>query len=597
VSVLVADFENKVNDPSFDGALEQPFVLALEGASFIDPYPRRDALQIAKSLSGTTGLDQETSRLVAFRESVKYLIAGSVAAAGNGYALEARIIEPADGKVIQSATATSRGKAEVLGAVASLASSLRDALGDKTSSDDRSAAGMETFTAGSLDAMREYSAAQDLMFASEDEAALGRYLKALELDPKFGRAYSGAALAANRLGRREEAENFWKEALTLTERMTEREKYRTLGAYYLDIARNYEKAVENYSALVSSYPADSAGHNNLALAYFYLQDFQKALEEGRRAVEIYPKNSFYRNNAALYAMYAGDFEHGATEARAVLEVQPATHKAYLPIVMQAVAAGDADASVAAYADMQKTGAPGASLAAIGIADLDLYNGRSDAVERGLREAITIDLAAKRGRNAAQKHIVIAEAHLLAGRRGPAATEARTALKLTRQIETLVPAARLFLRAGGLADAKAIATELEGQLQRQSRAYGKILQGEIALDGGRNAEAVDRFLEARQMADLWLGRFNLGVAYVQAGHFAEALSELELCEKRRGEVTALFFDDVPTIRYLAPVSYWLGRAREGLGQRDAAIERYKAFLALRPATSADPLVADARKRVG
>jgi len=67
------------------------------------------------------------------------------------------------------------------------------------------------------------------------------------------------------------------------------------------------------------------------------------------------------------------------------------------------------------------------------------------------------------------------------------------------------------------------------------------------------------MKARQLADVWLGRFDAGVAYVQAGHFAEALLELELCEKRWGEATALFFDDVPTYGYHAPLSYWIGRA--------------------------------------
>jgi tetratricopeptide (TPR) repeat protein len=596
VSVLVADFDNQTNDASFDGALEQPFVLALEGAPFLDPFPRRDALQVARSLNSTSKLDQETARLIAVREGVKYLVAGSVAASGGGYSLEARAIDPSNGTVLQSATATSRSKTDVLAAVATLASGIRDALGDNTA-DNPSPAAMETFTAGSLDAMREYSAAQDLMFASEDEAALGRYQKALELDPKFGRAYSGAALSANRLGRREEAEAFWKQALALTDRMTEREKYRTLGAYYLDVARNYEKAVENYAALVSAYPADSAGHNNLALAYFYLQDFQKALEEGRRALELYPKNAFYLNNAALYAMYAGDFAQGVNQAKSVLGVQPSTHKAYLPLAIQAVFDGKPPEAINAYAAMQKTGAPGASLAAIGLADLDLHRGQVDTIEPALRDAIAADVAAKRTRGAALKHIVVAEAHALAGRRAPAAAAAKEALGLSRQVETLVPAARVFIRIGNQAEAKAIAAELEGQLQRQSRAYAKIIQAELALDAGRHVEAVDRLMESRQMADLWLGRFDLGVAYVLAGHFAEAISELELCEKRRGEVTAAFFDDVPTVRYAAPVPYWMGRAREGLGQKDAAAERYKAFLALRPSPSPDPLALDARKRLG
>ena len=58
----------------------------------------------------------------------------------------------------------------------------------------------------------------------------------------------------------------WKRALSLMDRMSDRERYRTLGGYYLGIARNYEQAIENYSDLVKAYPADRAGHSNLALA-------------------------------------------------------------------------------------------------------------------------------------------------------------------------------------------------------------------------------------------------------------------------------------------------------------------------------------------
>ena len=92
------------------------------------------------------------------------------------------------------------------------------------------------------------------------------------------------------------------------------------------------------------------------------------------------------------------------------------------------------------------------------------------------------------------------------------------------------------------------------------------------------------------------RFDLGVAYVEAGLYAQAPSEFEICQTRRGEATAIFLDDLPTFRYLAPLPYWLGRAKEGLGMKPAAAEHYRAFLALRPEGLRDPLAADARKRL-
>src|SRR4029078_11110861 len=123
---------------------------------------------------------------------------------------------------------------------------------------------------------------------------------------------------------------------------------------------------------------------------------------------------------------------------------------------------------------------------------------------------------------------------------------------------------VLLRAGKAAEARALATELEAMLQKQNRAYAKIVLSEIALEEKKAAEATDLLTQARALSDVWLGRFDLGIAYLQAGHFSEAVSELEACEKRRGEATALFFDDVPTLRYLATLPYWIGRAQEGLG---------------------------------
>src|SRR5262249_28343295 len=160
---------------------------------------------------------------------------------------------------------------------------------------DGKATPAETFTAGSLDAFREYTAAQEFARARRDDLAAQHYRKAIEFDPKFGRAYSGLAIVEQRLGPPHEANTAVKAALSLIDRMTEREKYRTLGGYYLGVAHNYEKAAENYAALVAAYPGDDAGLDNLALAHFHLLDFAKALEEARRAVQLYPKNMISRN--------------------------------------------------------------------------------------------------------------------------------------------------------------------------------------------------------------------------------------------------------------------------------------------------------------
>src|SRR5947209_3477620 len=112
---------------------------------------------------------------------------------------------------------------------------------------------------------------------------------------------------------------------------------------------------------------------------------------------------------------------------------------------------------------------------------------------------------------------------------------------------------------------------------------------------RTADAVTAFIESQKILDLWLARLDLGRAYEEAEHHAEALAELDRAKKRQGEATALFLDDIPTFRHLATLPYWFARAQEGLGQTQAATANYTAFLAPRR-SSTDPLTVDARRRV-
>jgi len=93
------------------------------------------------------------------------------------------------------------------------------------------------------------------------------------------------------------------------------------------------------------------------------------------------------------------------------------------------------------------------------------------------------------------------------------------------------------------------------------------------------------------------RFGSGIANVQGEKYVQARTDLTECLTKRGEATSVFLDDVPSIRYLAAVHYWLGRALDGLDNNGQAAESYRTFLTLRPAGSRDPLAVDARRRLG
>ena len=59
----------------------------------------------------------------------------------------------------------------------------------------------------------------------------------------------------------------YEEALKRVDRMTPREKYRTLGAYSLFSTHNYEQCIEDLHKLVFLYPADGPAYNHLSICY------------------------------------------------------------------------------------------------------------------------------------------------------------------------------------------------------------------------------------------------------------------------------------------------------------------------------------------
>lgn len=595
VSVLISDFSNQTKDSDFDGSLEHALSVSIEGASFISPFDRFEAGRIAERMERGRALDDGTTRAVAEREGIKVILAGSIAANAGGYTVAVRGIDVTNGSELWTEAASAATKQEVLGALGEVAAEVRQQLGDEGKKSERLAEA-KIVASRSVESLRSYALAQDLFLSNKPADALPYYESATKADPNFGRAYANWGLAAYTLGRKEEAEALWKTALSLVDRMTEQEKYNTLSTYYATIVGNYEKAIEYYEMLTKLSPFNARAHNNLAIAYFRTRNFAKATEEARKAVEIYKGNVNRRINLALYAMYAGDFDTAIQQADDINKEAPGRHQTYLPIAMGAIVRNDFDAARNAYQLMAKTGVQGASLAATGLADLAIYRGQYSEAEAILTPAIAEDRANKHTAGLMAKLIALAETYEATGRTPLAIKTAREATSTSMEEAVLLPTALLLLRARRPADAETIAADLDNQLQTQTRAYAKVIDGKIALLNRRRASALDAFREASKFGDPWLARFETGITYVEAGHFAEGFAELDMCMKRRGEVTAMFLDDSPTIRYLSALPYWLGRAQDGLGQKEAARTSFTSFIATRAAAAKDPLVVDARKRM-
>jgi len=373
--------------------------------------------------------------------------------------------------------------------------------------------------------------------------------------------------------------------------MTERERFRARGLYYF-LTADYPSCVKEFGALVARYRSDAAAHNNRALCLTRLRELPKALDEMREVVAILPNRALYRVNLALYAAYASDFATAQSEAVRAQQMSPFGN---VPLAFAEIGLGQLEEARRTYEAFSKMSKLGASHAASGLGDLAIYSGRFAEAIRILEQGAEADRAAGSPDRAAAKLAAIAHAELERGRKAEAVAAAAKALATSETMKIRFLAGDIYARAGEVQATRVIAKELADELPAEPRAYAKVLEGELALTAGEPRQAITLLGDANGLLDSWIGRLALARAYLEAGAFAQADSELDRCMARRGEALALFLDEEPTFGFYPPLEYYRGRVREGLGTAGFA-DSYRRYLELRGAAGEDPLLAEVRRRI-
>ena len=269
--------------------------------------------------------------------------------------------------------------------------------------------------------------------------------------------------------------------------MTERERYRVRGLYYF-VAGNFSKCIEEYSALVTRYPADNIGQGNLAACYARLRNFSKAVEAEAHAVEAAPKDAIERLYLGFYTSYSGDFQTGESHARAALAINPSP-EAYLALAEAQVGQGKLSEAIETYANLQKQGDAGASIAASGLADIYVYEGRYTEAAKMLAQGISADLAAKSPENAGDKLIALANVELLLKKKDAAVASATKALADNNSVKIRFLAAQVFEETGQAAKAHNLASGLAAELDAEPQAYAKIISADSVAQHGDYRAAI------------------------------------------------------------------------------------------------------------
>jgi len=590
VAVVIADFQNETGDETFDRSLEPMVKRALEGASFISAYDR-NGIRTSLGVRLPERLDETAARDIALKQGLGVVLSGLVRRQGSRYEVSVKAIQTVTGTTLTNVTESASSKDQVLDAATRLVAEVRTELGDEMS-DSAQLLALKSLSATSLDVVRLYAAAMESQADGKYEEARQTYAKAVELDPNFGLGYQGLGHMSRNLGNPADAEKFMKQALSHLEGVTERERFAIRGSYYISTG-DYRQCVQEYGQEIAQYPADAVAQNNRAYCLSKLRSMREAVDAMRSAVRILPNRLVLRGNLAVYADYAGDF---AAAEEQVKTVQEPNDLITLAGAFAQLGQGRRAEAKATYENLAGISVRGASWSVAGLGDLALYEGRfADAVEI-FRQGAAADLDAKNPDRAARKLTSLAYAQLLRGQKALAVATAEKALATSTSVPIRFLAARIFVEGDATPKARPLAASFASELSIEPQAYGKIIEGEIALKAGDARQAIRILTEANELLDTWLAHFDLGRAYLSLKAFPQADSEFDRCVKRRGEALSLLIDEQPTSGYFPLALYHQGVAREGLsdpGFRKA----YEEYLSIRGNSTEDALVRDVRKRLG
>jgi eukaryotic-like serine/threonine-protein kinase len=284
--------------------LEQSRVVTLAQPTFV-----RDALR-RMELDAQGSLDEATALELATRDGLAAVIAGDIAVAGGRWIVSARILEPASGAALASFRETADDSTVVLDALGRLSRKLRAKIGESLR-DVRASEPLAQVTTPSLEALRLYSQAMRLSYLGNEHRDRVKAMleQAVAIDTAFAMAYRKLAIEyRNDFYNPARAAEMMMKAYAHLDRLSEPERYMTIGSYHGTITFDKQQQLAAYETLAELYPTYPGALVNHSFALAQLRQRERSAEVLRRAIALDTTNALALSNLAYNLMALGRLE-------------------------------------------------------------------------------------------------------------------------------------------------------------------------------------------------------------------------------------------------------------------------------------------------
>jgi tetratricopeptide (TPR) repeat protein/TolB-like protein len=317
--VILADFIDNTGDSTLATAVTDAFrvdlgqsgaVELVQGAAIRDAFTRmqKERPRI---------LSEEVARQLATREGIPAVVTGEINALGGGYVISARIIDAETGDVLVPLRETASDSSKIIPAVDKLSRKVRERIGESLR-DIRETPELAQVTTASLPALRKYTQGRRAIEAGELDNGIALFKEAIALDTTFAAAYQGLYTGLGNVDLdRAVAADAREKAFRYRDRLTERERLKTEGSYYMNLDQ-FDQARAAYLELLGKDPDSLGVLNNLGIVELGQRKTEEALQWYERALAFQPMAPAANFNVVATSLDLGRVDR-AREVRAQFE--------------------------------------------------------------------------------------------------------------------------------------------------------------------------------------------------------------------------------------------------------------------------------------
>jgi serine/threonine protein kinase/Flp pilus assembly protein TadD len=302
-TLVLADFSNTTGDPVFDDTLKQAISVQLAQSPFLNilSYARTRATLRLMAKPLDTRLTPDVASDLCQRAGGKAYISGSVSKLGSQYVIGLDATNCKTGDPLVQEQVTAENKEHILKTLDQAATKLREKLGESLSTVEKFDAPLDQATTPSLEALKAHSEGVKTLQEKGSAAAIPFFNRAIELDPNFAAAYEALGISYSNLREPGLATANLEKAYDLRGNVSEREKFRISGSYYLLVTGDLEKAIQVYELWAQTYPRNSEPFGNLGVDYTYLGQYAKAIAASLEDLRLNPGSAAaFTNLVSLY---------------------------------------------------------------------------------------------------------------------------------------------------------------------------------------------------------------------------------------------------------------------------------------------------------